>query len=99
MSKGHNGYGQTPSGTLLKCSASTVFKRLERLIRHHSHHRHDRHDRHKSPVGFAEMEGKFLDGLVALAMHFISTGRLGGFTNMTKVSKKGGNGYRNEYSL
>lgn len=90
MSKGHNGYGQTPSGTLLKCSASTVFKRLERLIRHL---------RYKSPVGFAEMEGKFLDGLVALAMHFISTGRLGGFTNMTKVSKKGGNGYRNEYSL
>ena len=99
MSKGHNGYGQTPSGTLLKCSASTVFKRLERLIRHDRHDRHHRRNRHKSPVGFAEMEGKFLDGLVALAMHFISTGRLGGFTNMTKVSKKGGNGYRNEYSL
>ena len=47
-------------------------------------------------VRFARLKEKRLDGLVAHARHNISTGRLEGFNNKVKVSKRVGYGYRNE---
>lgn len=45
---------------------------------------------------FARLKEKRQDGLVAHARHNISTGRLEGFNNKVKVSKRVGYGYRNE---
>ena len=47
-------------------------------------------------VRFARLKEKRLDGLVAHARHNISTGRLEGFNNKIKVTKRVGYGYRNE---
>ena len=45
---------------------------------------------------FAERKEKRLNGLIAHASHPISTGKLEGFNNRTKVAKKLAYGYRDE---
>ena len=47
-------------------------------------------------VRFAELKEKCIEGLVAHARHNISTGKLEGFNNKIKVSKRIGYGYRDE---
>ena len=45
---------------------------------------------------FAELKEKRLDGLVAHAVHPISTGKLEGFNNKLKVAKRIAYGFRND---
>ncbi len=47
-------------------------------------------------VNFAEQKEKRINGLVAHAVHNISTGKLEGFNNKIKVAKRIACGYRNE---
>lgn len=47
-------------------------------------------------VKFAELKEKRLEGLIAHAVFQISTGKLEGFNNKIKVTKRTGYGYRND---